>query len=60
MSKVPPITLNNGVEMPQLGFGVWQVPDAGAETAGAVAAAAALMRPPARRRGAPRPSTPRL
>ncbi len=27
MSKVPPIILNNGVEMPQLGFGVWQVPD---------------------------------
>ncbi|MZE73900.1 aldo/keto reductase [Streptomyces sp. SID5789] len=32
-SKVPPIILNNGVEMPQLGFGVWQVPDAEAETA---------------------------
>ncbi|MER6139888.1 aldo/keto reductase [Streptomyces sparsogenes] len=27
MSKVPFITLNNGVRMPQLGFGVWQVPD---------------------------------
>ncbi|MFE7773452.1 aldo/keto reductase [Streptomyces sp. NPDC057445] len=27
MSKVPSITLNNGVPMPQLGFGVWQVPD---------------------------------
>ncbi|MBE1611954.1 aldo/keto reductase [Actinopolymorpha pittospori] len=27
MSKVPTITLNNGVEIPQLGFGVWQVPD---------------------------------
>ncbi|MFI1971226.1 oxidoreductase [Streptomyces cinnamoneus] len=27
MSKVPTITLNNGVEMPQLGYGVWQVPD---------------------------------
>lgn len=27
MSKVPPIILNNGVQMPQLGFGVWQVPD---------------------------------
>jgi 2,5-diketo-D-gluconate reductase A len=26
-SKVPPITLNNGVEMPQLGLGVWQIPD---------------------------------
>ncbi|MFE1765697.1 aldo/keto reductase [Streptomyces angustmyceticus] len=25
MSKVPSITLNNGVAMPQLGFGVWQV-----------------------------------
>ncbi|MDX3228757.1 aldo/keto reductase [Streptomyces sp. ME19-01-6] len=27
MSKVPFITLSNGVRMPQLGFGVWQVPD---------------------------------
>lgn len=27
MSEVPSITLNNGVSMPQLGFGVWQVPD---------------------------------
>ncbi|MDX3059757.1 aldo/keto reductase [Streptomyces sp. NE06-03E] len=27
MSQVPTITLNNGLEMPQLGFGVWQVPD---------------------------------
>ncbi|WP_116214664.1 aldo/keto reductase [Streptomyces olivoreticuli] len=27
MSKVPSLTLNNGVEMPQLGYGVWQVPD---------------------------------
>jgi diketogulonate reductase-like aldo/keto reductase len=26
-NKVPVITLNNGVEMPQLGFGVFQVPD---------------------------------
>lgn len=25
VSKVPSITLNNGVAMPQLGFGVWQV-----------------------------------
>ncbi|NBM18011.1 aldo/keto reductase [Streptomyces sp. GC420] len=33
MSKVPNITLNNGVEMPQLGFGVWQVPDAEADSA---------------------------
>ncbi|MET9800589.1 aldo/keto reductase [Streptomyces sp. NPDC006368] len=27
MTKVPSITLSNGVSMPQLGFGVWQVPD---------------------------------
>ncbi|MGP3952588.1 aldo/keto reductase [Streptomyces sp. 7N604] len=33
MSKVPQITLNNGVRMPQLGFGVWQVPDDEAERA---------------------------
>ncbi|KUJ70838.1 oxidoreductase [Streptomyces albus subsp. albus] len=33
MSKVPFITLNNGVRMPQLGFGVWQVPDAEAAAA---------------------------
>ncbi|MFF4405996.1 aldo/keto reductase [Streptomyces sp. NPDC001262] len=33
MSKVPSITLNNGVEMPQLGLGVWQVPDAEATAA---------------------------
>ena len=32
-SKVPPIKLNNGVEMPQLGFGVWQVPDDEAQQA---------------------------
>ncbi|WP_051732950.1 aldo/keto reductase [Kitasatospora phosalacinea] len=25
---IPSITLNNGVRIPQLGFGVWQVPDA--------------------------------
>ncbi|MGW2697014.1 aldo/keto reductase [Streptomyces sp. NPDC001296] len=36
-SKVPPIILNNGVEMPQLGFGVWQVPDDEAESAVATA-----------------------
>lgn len=36
-SKVPPITLNNGVDMPQLGYGVWQVPDDEAETAVATA-----------------------
>ncbi|MET7903931.1 aldo/keto reductase [Streptomyces sp. NPDC005336] len=33
MSKVPFITLNNGVRMPQLGFGVWQVPDDEAQVA---------------------------
>ncbi len=27
VSQVPTITLNNGVVMPQLGYGVWQVPD---------------------------------
>ncbi|MFJ8228871.1 aldo/keto reductase [Streptomyces sp. NPDC094448] len=27
MSKVPSLTLNNGVAMPQLGLGVWQVSD---------------------------------
>lgn len=37
MSKVPPIILNNGIEMPQLGFGVWQVPDDEAEQAVATA-----------------------
>ncbi|ONK10261.1 putative oxidoreductase [Streptomyces sp. MP131-18] len=33
VSSVPHVTLNNGVKMPQLGFGVWQVPDADAEVA---------------------------
>ncbi|AOT62576.1 MULTISPECIES: aldo/keto reductase [Streptomyces] len=33
MSKVPTLTLNNGVAMPQLGFGVWQVPDSEAADA---------------------------
>ena len=34
MSTVPPITLNDGATIPQLGFGVYQIaPD---ETAGAV------------------------
>lgn len=33
VSAVPSITLNNGVAIPQLGFGVWQVPDAEATTA---------------------------
>lgn len=35
MSKVPSLTLNNGITMPQLGFGVWQVPsDEAAQTVG--------------------------
>lgn len=33
MNQVPTIELNNGTLMPQLGFGVWQVPDAEAEHA---------------------------
>ncbi|ANW17347.1 aldo/keto reductase [Streptomyces clavuligerus] len=37
MSQVPSITLNNGVAMPQLGYGVWQIPDD--ETASTVATA---------------------
>ncbi|MFD6275607.1 aldo/keto reductase [Streptomyces sp. NPDC060209] len=37
MSTVPTVTLNNGVTIPQLGFGVFQVPDD--ETTAAVAAA---------------------
>ncbi|GAA0908560.1 aldo/keto reductase [Streptomyces thermoalcalitolerans] len=36
-SKVPSITLNNGIRMPQLGFGVWQVPNDEAERAVATA-----------------------
>ncbi|MFG2570161.1 aldo/keto reductase [Streptomyces sp. NPDC048567] len=39
MSQVPSLTLNNGVEMPQLGFGVWQVPDDEATKAVATAIA---------------------
>ncbi|WP_026556780.1 aldo/keto reductase [Arthrobacter sp. 35W] len=37
MTSIPTITLNNGVAMPQIGFGVFQVPND--ETAAAVAAA---------------------
>jgi 2,5-diketo-D-gluconate reductase A len=37
VTQVPQIRLNNGVEMPQLGFGVWQVPDE--ETPPAIATA---------------------
>ncbi|WP_441248816.1 aldo/keto reductase [Kitasatospora sp. McL0602] len=33
MSTIPSITLNNGSRIPQLGFGVWQVSDDGAEAA---------------------------
>ncbi|PWK74594.1 diketogulonate reductase-like aldo/keto reductase [Streptomyces sp. CG 926] len=33
MNQVPAIKLNNGTLMPQLGYGVWQVPDAEAEHA---------------------------
>lgn len=33
MSKVPSITLNNGIAMPQLGYGVWQIEDDQAFTA---------------------------
>ncbi|MFD3550115.1 aldo/keto reductase [Streptomyces sp. NPDC058655] len=33
MNQVPTIKLNNGTLMPQLGYGVWQVPDAEAEQA---------------------------
>ncbi|MEV7416259.1 aldo/keto reductase [Streptomyces sp. NPDC089919] len=33
MNQVPTIQLNNGIAMPQLGFGVWQVPDAEAAQA---------------------------
>lgn len=37
MTSIPDVTLNNGVTMPQLGFGVFQVPDE--ETTAAVAGA---------------------
>ncbi|MEV0096799.1 aldo/keto reductase [Streptomyces sp. NPDC050738] len=37
MSTIPTVTLNNGVTMPQLGFGVFQVPDE--ETTAAVSSA---------------------
>ncbi|MEV3858202.1 aldo/keto reductase [Streptomyces sp. NPDC050095] len=37
MNAIPTVTLNNGVTMPQLGFGVFQVPDE--ETTAAVATA---------------------
>nr|WP_256095614.1 hypothetical protein [Streptomyces sp. EN23] len=37
MSTAPTVTLNNGVTIPQLGFGVFQVPDE--ETTAAVSTA---------------------
>ncbi|MCX5010732.1 aldo/keto reductase [Streptomyces sp. NBC_00555] len=37
MNQAPTVKLNNGSLMPQLGFGVWQVPDAEAERAVATA-----------------------
>ncbi|MFB7127184.1 aldo/keto reductase [Kitasatospora sp. NPDC056273] len=33
MSSIPTVTLNDGAQIPQLGFGVWQVPDAEATPA---------------------------
>ncbi|MER7751600.1 aldo/keto reductase [Kitasatospora sp. NPDC097643] len=33
MSNIPSVTLNDGAKIPQLGFGVWQVPDGEAATA---------------------------
>ncbi|MEU6235652.1 aldo/keto reductase [Kitasatospora sp. NPDC047058] len=33
MSSIPSVTLNDGSQIPQLGFGVWQVPDAEATAA---------------------------
>ncbi|WP_033348397.1 aldo/keto reductase [Kitasatospora aureofaciens] len=33
MSNIPSVTLNDGTQIPQLGFGVWQVPDAEATPA---------------------------
>ena len=40
MNSIPDIVLNNGVRMPQLGFGVFQIPDAGTTEAVAAALAA--------------------
>ncbi|MEU9075675.1 aldo/keto reductase [Kitasatospora sp. NPDC004745] len=33
MSNIPSVTLNDGAQIPQLGFGVWQVPDGEATAA---------------------------
>lgn len=40
MATIPTVTLNNGLTMPQLGFGVFQVPDAEAAAAVSTALAA--------------------
>ncbi|MEU3726406.1 aldo/keto reductase [Streptomyces sp. NPDC031705] len=37
MNQVPAVRLNNGTSMPQLGYGVWQVPDSEAQKAVATA-----------------------
>ncbi|MFF7501241.1 aldo/keto reductase [Streptomyces lavendulae] len=37
MNQVPFVTLDNGTRMPQLGFGLWRVPDTGAQAAVATA-----------------------
>ncbi|MFE3760171.1 aldo/keto reductase [Streptomyces sp. NPDC059104] len=37
MHQIPLVTLNNGTRMPQLGFGLWRVPDREAEAAVATA-----------------------
>ncbi|GAA0463792.1 oxidoreductase [Actinoplanes capillaceus] len=33
MTHIPAVTLNNGVTVPQVGFGVWQIPDAQTQAA---------------------------
>ncbi|MFE6055464.1 aldo/keto reductase [Kitasatospora sp. NPDC056446] len=40
MSNIPSVTLNDGAQIPQLGFGVWQVPDGEATAAVSSAIAA--------------------
>ena len=49
MNSIPTISLNNGVAMPRIGYGVFQVPDAETEQA----RAAARGRRPRRAEGAP-------
>ena len=53
--SIPTFTLNNGVEMPALGFGVFQTPPA--ETVEAVEAAVPHRVPPRRHRGRVRQRT---